>query len=258
MVERQQALAAALAELASRYDASSVHVTFLTQAEWKTLGDMGYLQRTDRQFHWQDQGFGSFDGFLDSLTSRKRKAFRKERARAVEDDISIEWVRGSDITEEHWDAFFEFYMDTGARKWGHPYLNRSFFSLLGEAMADQVLLVLARRNGRFIAGALNMIGSDALYGRYWGCIEHHDFLHFELCYYQAIDFALANGLTRVEAGAQGPHKLARGYLPITTYSAHFIRNANFRHAIEDYLEQERRHVAWEQGALTEQTPFKDR
>lgn len=255
---RQQALAAALAELSSRYKASSVHVTFLTEAEWRTLGDMGYLQRTDRQFHWLDQGFGSFDGFLDSLTSRKRKAFRKERARALQNSITVEWLRGCDIKEEHWDAFFEFYMDTGSRKWGRPYLNRRFFSLLGETMADRVLLIMARRNGRYIAGAMNMIGSDTLYGRYWGCNEYHDFLHFELCYYQAIDFALANGLTRVEAGAQGPHKLARGYLPTTTYSAHFIRDPNFRYAVEDYLTEERRHVAWEKEALSEQTPFKNR
>ncbi len=253
---RQKALAAALAELASRYQASSVHVTFLTEPEWRILGDIGYLQRTDRQFHWLDQGFGTFEGFLDSLTSRKRKTFRRERRKALENGVTVEWLCGKDICEEHWDVFYEFYMDTGSRKWGSPYLNRRFFSLLGESMSDRVLLVMARRNGRYIAGALNMIGSDTLYGRYWGCNEHHDFLHFELCYYQAIDYALANGLTRVEAGAQGPHKLARGYLPTTTYSAHYIRDRNFRSAIEDYLAQERRHVAWEQAALSDQTPFK--
>ena len=257
-MSRQKALAAALAELASRYQASSVHVTFLTEPEWKILGDIGYLQRTDKQFHWLDQGFGTFDGFLDSLTSRKRKSFKRERKKALENDITVEWLRGNDIREEHWDAFFEFYMDTGSRKWGSPYLNRRFFSLLGESMSDRVLLVMARRNGRYIAGALNMIGSETLYGRYWGCNEHHDFLHFELCYYQAIDYALTNGLARVEAGAQGPHKLARGYLPTTTYSAHYIRDQNFRHAVEDYLTEERRHVAWEQAALSDQTPFKER
>ena len=254
--QRRQALAAALAELASRHDASSVHVTFLSETEWRTLGDMGYLQRTDQQFHWQDQDFGSFDGFLDSLASRKRKAVRKERSRALSNGISIEWLSGNDIREEHWDAFYGFYMDTGSRKWGRPYLNRAFFSLIGESMADQILLVMARRNGHYIAGALNMIGSDTLYGRHWGCIEHHDCLHFELCYYQAIDFALANGLSRVEAGAQGSHKLARGYMPTTTYSAHFILDANFRHAVDDFLERERQHVAWEQQALAEHTPFK--
>ena len=254
--QRRQALAAALAELASRHDASSVHVTFLSETEWRTLGDMGYLQRTDQQFHWQDQDFGSFDGFLDSLASRKRKAVRKERSRALSNGISIEWLSGNDIREEHWDAFYGFYMDTGSRKWGRPYLNRAFFSLIGDSMADQVLLVMARRNGHYIAGALNMIGSDTLYGRHWGCIEHHDCLHFELCYYQAIDFALANGLSRVEAGAQGSHKLARGYMPTTTYSAHFILDANFRHAVDDFLERERQHVAWEQQALAEHTPFK--
>ncbi len=254
--QRQQALAVALAELASRHQASSVHVTFLSKDEWDALGDLGYLQRTDQQFHWQDQGFGTFDGFLASLASRKRKAVRKERARALEDGITIEWLTGADITEEHWDVFYQFYMDTGSRKWGRPYLNRMFFSLLGESMADQTLLVMARRNGRYIAGALNMIGSDTLYGRHWGCNEHHDCLHFEVCYYQAIDFALANGLSRVEAGAQGAHKLARGYLPATTYSAHFILDPNFRHAVDDFLERERQHVAWEQQALAEHAPFR--
>jgi len=254
--ERRQALAVALAELASRHRASSVHVTFLSEEEWNALGDFGYLQRTDQQFHWQDRGFGTFDGFLDSLASRKRKAVRKERARALEDGITIEWLTGSDIKEDHWDVFYEFYMDTGSRKWGRPYLNRTFFSLIGERMADRILLVMAKRNGRYIAGALNMIGSDTLYGRNWGCNEHHDCLHFEVCYYQAIDFALANGLSRVEAGAQGDHKLARGYLPTTTYSAHYIPDPNFRRAIDDYLKRERRQVAWEQQAIAEHAPFK--
>ncbi|HSM39576.1 MAG TPA: GNAT family N-acetyltransferase [Afifellaceae bacterium] len=254
--QRRNALAVALAELASRHDASSVHVTFLTETEWNALGDLGYLQRTDRQFHWQDQGFGSFDGFLESLASRKRKAVRKERARALADGISIEWVSGSEITEAHWDAFFEFYMDTGSRKWGRPYLNRRFFAMIGESMADRILLVMAKRNGRYIAGALNLIGSDTLYGRNWGCIEHHDCLHFEVCYYQAIDFALAHGLTRVEAGAQGDHKLARGYMPTTTYSAHYILDPNFREAIDDYLERERQHVEWEKQAIAEHAPFR--
>jgi predicted N-acyltransferase len=254
--QRRNALAVALAELASRHDASSVHVTFLTETEWNALGDLGYLQRTDRQFHWQDQGFGSFDGFLESLASRKRKAVRKERTRALADGISIDWVSGSDITEAHWDAFFEFYMDTGSRKWGRPYLNRRFFSMIGESMADRILLVMARRNGRYIAGALNLIGSDTLYGRNWGCIEHHDCLHFEVCYYQAIDYALAHGLTRVEAGAQGDHKLARGYMPTTTYSAHYILDPRFREAIDDYLERERQHVEWEKQAIAEHAPFR--
>jgi predicted N-acyltransferase len=254
--KRRQALAFALAELASRHDASSVHVTFLTEEEWCALGDIGYLQRTDRQFHWQDQGFGNFDGFLESLASRKRKAVRKERARALADGITIEWVTGTDIDESHWDAFYEFYMDTGSRKWGRPYLNRTFFSLLGERMADKVLLVMAKRNGRYIAGALNLIGSDTLYGRNWGCIEHHDCLHFEVCYYQAIDFALEMGLSRVEAGAQGEHKLARGYLPATTYSAHYILDPGFREAVEDFLSRERQHVEWEKQAIAEHAPFR--
>ena len=174
---------------------------------------MDFLRRVDQQFHWTDEGYGDFEGFLAALASRKRKALRKERREALAGGITIDWLTGADLTEAHWDAFFAFYMDTGSRKWGTPYLNRKFFSLLGERMADRVLLVMAKRAGRWIAGALNLIGSDTLYGRYWGAVEEHPFLHFEVCYYQAIDFALAHGLKRVEAGAQGAHKLARGYLP---------------------------------------------
>ena len=202
------------------------------------MGAIGFLQRTDQQFHWFNQNYGSFDDFLTQLTARKRKAIRKERRQAREAEIEIEWITGSDFSEDHWDAFYEFYMDTGARKWGSPYLNRTFFSLIGERMADEMLLVLAKRSGRIIAGALNFIGSEALYGRYWGCIEDHRFLHFELCYYQAIDYAIEHGLKVVEAGAQGPHKLARGYLPITTYSAHYIADPSLRRAIDQFLDRE--------------------
>ena len=202
----------------------------------------GFLQRTDQQFHWSNAGYGTFDDFLASLASRKRKAVRKERAEAVATGLTIEWVRGRDITEAHWDAFFAFYMDTGSRKWGRPYLNRKSFSLIGAATGESCLLVMAMRGKRAIAGSLHMIGGDCLYGRYWGAVEHHPCLHFELCYYQAIEFAIAHKIARVEAGAQGEHKLARGYLPTKTYSAHYIADPALRRAIADYLVRERAYV----------------
>ncbi|HEX5958697.1 MAG TPA: GNAT family N-acetyltransferase, partial [Hyphomicrobiaceae bacterium] len=228
--KRERTLAVAAITLAQRLGVSSLHITFATEGEWQRLPELGFLQRTDQQFHWHNAGYGSFDDFLASLASRKRKAIRKERAQAVAPGIEIEHLTGRDIREEHWDAFFAFYMDTGSRKWGTPYLNRRFFSLLGDAMADRCLLVMAKRNRRIIAGALNLIGGDCLYGRYWGAIEHHPFLHFELCYYQAIEFAIARGLQRVEAGAQGDHKIQRGYLPVPTFSAHWIVDPGFRRA----------------------------
>lgn len=252
----QQALAGGLAKLCDRHGTSSVHVTFLTEPEWAMLGELGYLQRIDRQFHWANQGFDEFDDFTQALSSRKRKSLRKERQVAVQDGLNIVWLSGPDIQEHHWDTFFEFYMDTGSRKWGYPYLNREFFSLLGERMSDSILLVFAYRGDMPIAGALNMIGSNTLYGRYWGCLEHHPALHFEVCYYQAIEFAIQNRLDRVEAGAQGPHKLARGYMPVSTYSAHYIANSGFRQAVKDYLSQERRHVELEKSILSERTPFR--
>jgi predicted N-acyltransferase len=254
--ERRQLLALGLAEFCRRSGASSAHLTFLPEAAWERLGKLGFLKRTDQQFHWADQGFGDFDGFLGALASRKRKAIRKERNEAHAGGISIEWITGAAITEAHWDSFFSFYMDTGSRKWGRPYLNRRFFSLLGERMAERVLLVMAKRGGRHVAGALNLIGSDALYGRYWGAVEEHPCLHFEVCYYQAIDFALAHGLPHVEAGAQGAHKIARGYLPKTTYSAHYIADPGLRRAIENYLAQERREVAYQGAALAAHAPFR--
>ncbi len=258
-VDRETAIAAlcgGLTELSRLSGASSAHVTFLTEAEWQAAGAIGFLQRQDKQFHFTDQGFGTFDGFLEALASRKRKQIRKERREALADGISIEWVTGSDLTEAHWDAFFAFYMDTGGRKWGRPYLNRRFFSLLGERLAERVLLVMARRSGRYIAGALNLIGSNTLFGRNWGCIEDHPMLHFEVCYYQAIDFALDRGLKRVEAGAQGAHKLARGYLPATTFSVHWIAHPGLRDAVARYLRDERRAVAYEGEALAEHSPFR--
>jgi predicted N-acyltransferase len=240
----------------NRQNVSSLHLTFLTTPEWDLLGEMGLLQRTDQQFHWVNDGYASFDDFLDSLTSRKRKAIRKERREAFGTDMEVEWVTGADLSERHWDAFYEFYMDTGARKWGSPYLNRRFFSLIGETMADQLLLVLCHRAGSFIAGALNFIGGDTLYGRYWGCREDHKFLHFELCYYQAIDYAIAHGLGRVEAGAQGPHKLSRGYLPQITLSAHYIADPSLRRAIEQFLSRERAYVEMESQALASHAPYR--
>jgi len=255
--EHRAHLAAGAAELARRHGASSVHMTFVTRDEWQELGEAGWLQRTDTQFHWRNAGYGTFDYFLSSLASRKRKMIRKEREAVRRTGIELQWLTGSDLREEHWDAFFDFYMDTGGRKWGSPYLTRKFFSLIGERMPDRVLLVLARRQGRAIAGALNFIGSDALYGRNWGALEHHEFLHFETCYYQAIEFAIARGLGRVEAGAQGPHKLARGYMPATTFSLHHLADPRFSRAVADYLEAERREVARDSRYLARHSPFRN-
>lgn len=234
---------------------SSAHVTFLDDAQLPLFEAAGWLIRAGTQFHWANEGYRSFDEFLGALASRKRKAIRKERAAAVA-GLTIRHLSGAEITEAHWDAFWAFYQDTGSRKWGRPYLTRNFFSLLGGEMADQVLLIFAERDGKPIAGALNLIGADALYGRYWGAIEDVPFLHFELCYYQAIDAAIARGLGRVEAGAQGEHKLARGYAPVTTWSAHYLPDPGFRRAVADYLEREREAVAQEQECLGELTPFR--
>ena len=242
--------------LMDKLNASSLHMNFLPEKDWQWLGDKGFLQRTDQQFHWHNDGYRSFDEFLDALASRKRKNLRKERAKALENDISVDWLTGADLTEEHWDEFFHFYLDTGQRKWGTPYLTREFFSCLQQTMADDVLLIMAKRDGRYIAGALNFIGGDTLYGRNWGCLEDHPFLHFELCYYQAIDFAIERGLQRVEAGAQGAHKLARGYAPHRTYSAHHIAHEGLRDAVRNYLESERRYVDNDIEQLAQHTPFK--
>ena len=254
--DAERLLLRAGAQLVEQSGASSLHLTFLTKQEWRLAGELGFLMRTDQQFHWRNENYASFDDFLDRLASRKRKAIRKERREAQSRGIDIEWVTGSDLTEAHWDAFFYFYMDTGARKWGSPYLNREFFSLVGEIMKDDILLVLARRDGRYIAGALNFIGKDTLFGRYWGALEEHRYLHFEICYYQAIDFAIAHGLTVVEAGAQGEHKLARGYLPTTTYSAHLIAHPGLRNAVADFFKRERRAVAQEYALLAAESPYR--
>ena len=248
-------LAGAL-EAARQAKVSSVNINFPTEGEWRRLGDAGFLRRTGEQFHWLNEGYETFDDFLAALSSRKRKAIRRERRGATESGIDIETITGGDITEEHWDAFFRFYLDTGSRKWGRPYLTREFFSLIGETMPESVVLILARRDGVYVAGALNLVGSDALFGRYWGCAEDHPFLHFEVCYYRAIDYAIEHGLARVEAGAQGPHKLSRGYLPTHTYSAHWIRDKGFRDAVADYLERERSQVDHEINVLDTYSPFK--
>jgi predicted N-acyltransferase len=248
-------LAAALVELCQMRHASSAHVTFATKEEWRALGDSGFLQRNDQQFHWENQGYKSFEDFLAQLAARKRKAIKRERRDALESGITLDWLTGADITEAAWDAFFAFYMDTGSRKWGRPYLTREFFSLIGQTMRDRILLVMAKRAGRWIAGAINFIGSHTLYGRHWGAIEHHPFLHFEVCYYQAIEFAITRGL-RVEAGAQGEHKLARGYMPVRTYSAHYIADPALRRAIGDYLRRERAYVAAAGDELAAFSPFR--
>jgi uncharacterized protein len=250
------ALARGLVALCDATNASSAHVTFAREAESKFLAGHGFLQRNDQQFHWHNQGYRGFEDFLATLNSRHRKAIRRERRDALASGITIHALTGSDITEEAWDAFFDFYMDTGSRKWGRPYLTRAFFSLIGQNMAEDVLLVMAKREGRWIAGAINFIGADTLFGRNWGAIEHHPFLHFEVCYYQAIDFAIQRGLKTVEAGAQGEHKIARGYLPQTTYSAHYIADPDLRRAISDYLKRERAYVAEAARELTEAGPFR--
>jgi predicted N-acyltransferase len=254
--EREATLLQAAMKITNRLGVSSLHITFLTRAEWELAGELGFLKRTDPQFHWRNEGYHTFDDFVSALASRKRKAVKKERREAIQNGIVIDWVTGSDLTEAHLDAFFDFYMDTGSRKWGSPYLNRRCFSLLRQSIADKMLLVLAKRAGRYIAGALNFIGADTLYGRYWGGIEDHPFLHFEVCYYQAIDFALQHGLGRIEAGAQGAHKLARGYLPSETCSAHYIADPALRCAVADYLKRERLAVTREIALLNEGSPYR--
>ncbi len=254
--DTEKLLLGACAQVAEQMEIATLHLTFLPERQWRLAGELGYLQRMDTQFHWHNPGYGSFDDFLADLSSKKRKNLKRERRDAVADGIEIEWVTGADLNESHWDAFYRFYMDTGSRKWGSPYLTRRFFSLISESMAEDILLILCRRDGRYIAGALNFIGSDTLFGRNWGCIEDHRFLHFETCYYQAIDFAIAHGLAKVEAGAQGGHKVARGYLPEATYSAHWIRDAGFRRAVADFLERERQHVREDIEYVEERTPFK--
>lgn len=256
-----QALIVGLRQLREATEASSIHVNFALSEESAVLGSAGFLPRIDCQYHWINHDFASFDDFLATLSSRKRKTIRRERRDAIGsatpgDGITIEQLTGDAITTAHWDAFYAFYQDTASRKWGRAYLTREFYDAIDRTMRDRVLLVMARRAGRYIAGAINFIGSDTLFGRHWGAIEEHPFLHFEVCYYQAIDFAIARGLKRVEAGAQGEHKLARGYVPTMTRSAHDIADPDFRRAVAAYLALERPAVEQEIALLADETPFR--
>jgi predicted N-acyltransferase len=253
----EEHLLAGLMQIAEKMDVSSIHLTFLSKSQYLSVGELGFLQRTHNQFHWLNNDYHDFDDFLSHLSSKKRKNIRRERRLALSSGVEIECLTGSQIQEVHWDAFYEFYLDTGGRKWGSPYLTRSFFSEIGDTMPENILLVMCRREGRYIAGAINFIGGDCLYGRNWGCTEHHPMLHFEVCYYQAIQFAIERGLKRVEAGAQGEHKLARGYLPTHTYSAHWIVNQSFRSAVSGFLEQERDHIDEEIDYMSGHSPFRN-
>lgn len=255
-VQGMNALVQGIVQIASDNDISSLHATFCTEAEAIAGTQMGLLRRTSQQFHWVNQGYDDFDAFLGDLSSRKRKNIRKERRTAQEFGGEIIQLTGADIQPHHWDAFWQFYQDTGARKWGTPYLTRAFFDCAQDTLRDDLLLVLAVRDGDFIAGALNVIGQDTLFGRYWGCVEDHACLHFELCYYQAIDWAIKNGLARVEAGAQGEHKLARGYLPTTTHSLHWFSDPSFGEAVERFLEAETDAVSRDVEYLSKFAPFK--
>ena len=252
----QSALVQGAVQLAADNQVSSLHVTFCTPQEAEIGAEMGLMSRVSQQFHWTNRDYRDFDGFLADLSSRKRKNIRKERAQAQGFGGEITSYTGADIQPAHWDAFWAFYQDTGARKWGTPYLTRDFFSIIHDTMADDLHLILAERNGVPVAGALNFIGREVLFGRYWGCLEHHPCLHFEMCYYQAIDFAIAQGLARVEAGAQGEHKLARGYLPVETHSLHWLGDPGFAEAVARYLEAERAAVADEVEVLTSYGPFR--
>lgn len=255
--EIQAMLAQGARAVCDRLELSGLHINFTDEAETEILIGEKMLHRTGEQFHWVNEDYKDFDDFLTALSSRKRKAIRRERRDAMASGLTIDILQGAELNEDHWDAFFEFYLDTGSRKWGQPYLTRPFFSMIGETMPEDIVLMLARReDGVAVAGALNFVGHDTLYGRYWGCIEHHPFLHFELCYYQAIEWAINHGLKRVEAGAQGPHKLARGYLPTHTNSCHYLPNPSFSRAVADYLEHERREVNMEIDHLDRFSPFR--
>ncbi len=249
-------VAGALVQACEELDTSSVHVTFCTEAEYDALGEAGWLQRLGAQFHWTNDGYASFDDFLAVMSSRKRKTIRRERRDANSCGLEFIALRGPEITKQHWDAFYAFYTSTVDRKWGSAYLTRRFFSLLSERLGDAVVLMLALNGGTPVAGALNLAGTDTLYGRNWGCRGDWPFLHFELCYYRAIDFAIANGLKRVEAGAQGEHKIQRGYLPSPTFSAHWIAHPGLRRAVADFLEHERAEKLAQMEALSEYTPFR--
>ncbi len=249
-------VANALEQACESLGLSSVHVTFCAREEWEGLGEAGWLQRIGMQFHWENEGYADFEGFLGALSSRKRKVLRRERRDANAAGLTFHALSGPDITESHWDAFYRFYQSTVDRKWGSAYLTRRFFSLLGERLGHKVVLMYAEHDGKPVAGALNLAGDEALYGRNWGCRGDWPFLHFELCYYRAIDWAIAHGLKRVEAGAQGRHKIQRGYLPKHTYSAHWIRHAGLRRAVGNFLVEERDGIEREMEALAEESPFR--
>lgn len=253
----RETLATALIEVARRHEVSSLHVTFPAREEWTALGERGFLQRLGLQYHFANPGYGDFDAFLEALAARKRKQIRRERREVAESGITIRRLTGEVIEPRHWEAFYDFYLATADKRWGVPYLTPGFFETIGRTMADRVLLVMAwAPDGRPVAGALNLIGADALYGRNWGCIEDYRFLHFEACYYQAIDFAIERGLARVEAGAQGEHKIQRGYLPAETYSAHWIADPALEAGVADFLERERPAVRRHLAALTAHSPYK--
>jgi predicted N-acyltransferase len=254
-VDDKDLLISACVQVAEQAKVSSMHMTFLPEGQWQDLAEAGLLQRMDQQFHWHNAGYATFDEFLLQLSSKKRKNLKRERREALANDIEIEWLTGAQLTESVWDAFYQFYLDTGSRKWGSPYLTRAFFTDISATMACDTLLIMAKREGRYIAGALNFIGGDTLFGRNWGCIEDHRFLHFEVCYYQAIDYAIAHGLKRVEAGAQGGHKVVRGYLPEPTYSAHWIADPGFRDAVARFLDEERSYVAEDIAHVEQRSPF---
>ena len=254
--EARAALISALISAVENSGMSSLHVTFASRAESDLLEQVGFLTRIGVQYHWHNDGYGTFDDFLAALNSRKRKAIRKERAAVGDYGLDIRAYEGAELTKRHWDAFFAFYMDTGSRKWGRPYLNRDFFARIADTMRDRIVLVLAEKDGQPVAGALNLKGPQALYGRNWGCLEDYRFLHFELCYYRAIDYAIAHKLPRVEAGAQGEHKIQRGYLPAETYSSHWIADPRLKAAISDFLDRERAYIAQEKATLDEMSPYR--
>jgi predicted N-acyltransferase len=251
-----EALVSGLIQITTQLGVSSVHVTYVEQAQAELLEREGFLMRLGLQFHWSNNGYQSFDDFLAALSSRKRKAIRKERREVEQSGVVMRQLTGDDIRTEHWDAFFHFYLSTSDRKWGNPYLTRGFFDELGRVMGDRVVLMMAEHDGRLVAGALNLLGRDTLYGRNWGCVADYPFLHFETCYYQAVEFAIRHGLARVEAGAQGEHKLQRGYLPVPTYSAHWIREPRLRRPVAEYLLQETASVRSEIATLMQQSPFR--
>ena len=254
--EDKKALIHSIIDLSQKHKVSSTHVTFMPKEQCEELGKFGFIQRISKQFHWENKGYSSFDDFLSVLTSRKRKTIRKERNRVAQQNISFEILTGNDLNEKHWDQFYSYYIDTIDRKWGQPYLTREFFSIIGETIPQLIVLIMAKHQGSFVAGALNLTGGDTIFGRNWGCGRDFKFLHFEACYYQAIEFAINNRLRWVEAGAQGPHKIQRGYMPRETYSAHLIADTNFRNAVKEFVNQEKEQIGHEIEELINYSPYR--